>query len=839
MKSAKRTWRATFLLGMGLAVLAATVFLALRSLGTVVEPVMGTEPSSEEVSLGNQALREGIDEAPGRTPAPQSTDSKEPQPEGRVIELKIVDRDGAPVQGSRVSVAVGGQVFEGNGDAKGVYSFTLMPGKRSQMKVAVDAEGFVHVRRRFFSAGSIKIRLTRVASLQAVLIDRLGHAPMAGIRVRYKHYLCRACDPEIATSDARGFFELAHLPRGVALHLEISGEGIPIQFADVVIPRDVESHREQIEVRRGLVLRGVLVDHTLGTGIQGVPICVSPPGDLVLGETDESGRFSIRVLPSPLTQEIKLWIKAKGYCQLRSSFGASDLQGVTELRIPLPRTSSLHGVMLDTEGNPLQGGVVYVNPNSDKKRSPHAGPDPSLAFEDLRKHWTLHSAKSILSAKTDEQGRFSTGGLVPFHRDYYNLNVWCKGYRSADVLVPETAAPGAPTKIEIRLESVGPTARLHGRVTLNGQPHSARLDWKGKSRAAPISIDDDGCYDSEVEAGELHLDCKLYGPRGGSPIAEAARKVQVSARGELRVDFAITQSMGVICGKVRKEGGEPVARKRLRIECKKSGWILAVTDKEGRYSVEVPGDAAPYIITLYHGSVPNVRRIMQPGQAEVDFVLPVLADFRFRLFDAQSGDSIPTLRLYLRKTGEKSWKHIPRAWSLPDENGYREMRVPGGTYDVRMTSVRTGHAPAEATGVVVTARAKPRGCELPMRPGATLRFVLAKGQTALPQGLPLALVEASAPNQIRSVRGADQGWKVQADAGLHTHFVAQRLFLPGIMKRDRVRRLAPGLYLIKSLTPGVEVLPREILVTEGESRTISVTWKALVPAKSPGEVKRE
>ncbi len=151
------------------------------------------------------------------------------------------------------------------------------------------------------------------------------------------------------TSDDAGHYEFL-VGRGAhARHMKIWADGFAPSSQDAPIPETAEEHRLDFTLAHGGRIAGRVVDEA-GEPIAGARVSTSLKRYVI--ESDEDGQF---VLPS-VDATVEHYVLAEKLGYLRS--GESARVGAEDFVIVLKRGSTILGVVLDGEGEPVAGAHV-------------------------------------------------------------------------------------------------------------------------------------------------------------------------------------------------------------------------------------------------------------------------------------------------------------------------------------------------------------------------------------------------------------------------------------------------------------------------------------------------
>src|SRR5262249_6548824 len=157
-------------------------------------------------------------------------------------------------------------------------------------------------------------------------------------------------------------------------------------------------------------------------------------------------------------------------------------------------------------------------------------------------------------------------------------------------------------------------------------------------------------------------------------------------------------------------------------------------------------------------------------------------------------------------------------WPLaPDPEGWYEVRLPAGRIDLRAQerSPGAGYRPSRVEGFVLQSPG-PSRVEVAMVRGRSVELHLAPGETPLPEGHMVFLIEAEYWDAVRYVPERNS-W----DAGPLSETLFQRLVGLG-EQGSTVRGLDPGRYRFKVFPDDVALEPAEVVVGEGTNGPVLV-----------------
>lgn len=406
------------------------------------------------------------------------------------------------------------------------------------------------------------------------------------------------------------------------------------------------------EVREGLAIRGVVVD---GAGQPAARVSVSARAKVDKdnpraqqtsawgAETQDDGGFELRGL---LAGSYELGVYSNEYPRLddktRVELSDADIDG---LRLELPASGELRGIVRDDQGEPVHGVTVEVR--------------------SVEGRWDRQQTVS------GDDGRFELSGIALGSNRVTARQGWFETMRAPGTTDDDVQGQlvdiveGAAAEVELVVESH--RARISGRVVdSTGAPlgdafvdatrmsdsagasarrgiESLRWGWDRQ----PVLSDQDGSFELD-ELAEGDYIVRAYRKGGGEAIVEGV------AAGSAGVELAIVDT-GEILGQVTLAGGGSPERFELSVVDRKQGvsrqdsafrtdGAFAMRElPPGSYelSVEAPEGSAKTELSLAAGEVVSDVRLELTPKITV----------RGRLVDADSGAPVSGMRVSVRGSG--------------------------------------------------------------------------------------------------------------------------------------------------------------------------------------------
>lgn len=430
-------------------------------------------------------------------------------------------------------------------------------------------------------------------------VVRTGDAPVAGARVEARPWALRDDadgDPlALATTDAAGRFDLGELPAGTWV-VAASKDGL-VPGATRVHSQDpgADPPPDQLAIQLGACARQVRgrVADAQGHAIAGAQlrsVVGLYDAGVLLATTGNDGRFDVCLgaFDEAASSELIAW--ARGYERVATRFRDVPAH---DLDVRLFTAAAVEGVVVDTEGKPVEGALVDAESTFmafAASASAISGADGSFRIDNLG------PGRVLISAQHPEHGE-SEGTSVQ--------------------LAAGTTTPGVTIELTSRCR------RLSGTVRLGGKPVAGAL-------LLGTFTQPDGSFVARCQstsAIELHADGYLVAAPASIPPGQTAID-----------DLAVELTHGAaVYGRV-SAGGQPVGGASIepsgsdmmavRMRRGGGGVVSGRSDADGRYRIS---GLPPGVIEL-QASAEDRRRsplvsieITGTGEFQVDFELTASA----------------------------------------------------------------------------------------------------------------------------------------------------------------------------------------------------------------------
>lgn len=695
------------------------------------------------------------------------------------MRVRVVDADGAPIEGATVQTFADTTPGERTTDADGWCTLPVRA-EGEKLRLLVRA-GERHRHADWERMRELRIELPWHGPLLGRLVDDLSGAPVAGATIVLEHASCRHCEPDRVTTHVDGTFTFASLPRAEDLALGIEANGYPAQHEMVRLPGRGEPLEHTLRARRGVVIAGRCVDaETLE------PIAGAQVGERPHTTTDTGGGFRMLVLPAGRST-MDLLIAAPDYPKVSWPIPLPQPDPTVEFR--LPRGAVLSGTVRSVDGSPIGGARVHAWRDSvPRSQDVVPGMPTGVRFADDR----------FREGTSDAGGCWRIAGLRPGLP--YRVQAMHDEFQRTDPdrIRPVVAEPDGSV-VDLVLVPLGPTGTITGIYLCNGEPGNAWGTWKGPTREGAIRIRRNGTFRTEgVECGTVALSFLPYAYQASEErdAKRLVREVTLEPGQELDVRIEQAFEQATVRGTLRYSDGTPAA----------GVWVRASTNAtvksgdDGAYVFRVIATQGEVVVAAAGGE-PKEQKVA-PGAEGVDFVLPCKSALRFRIL-AADGNAHLESRLLVRPAGaEGFWNG---SWSAPDPAGFRACELPPGEHTVV--------AVADGYGAVLQS--------------ITLATEPVERTFTLPVGIEVALRPAEdaepAPERL-SVRVHEAMFDA---AGVRD----PRMFSMGGLRRSvpfaggTVRGLTAGRHRLIASDPKVEIVPAEIDVQAGTSPTFELRWR--------------
>lgn len=308
---------------------------------------------------------------------------------GSTLTGQVTDPQGVPIAEAQINLRGPNQRHRTTSDKHGKYRVENLA-QTAPFQVSISAAGYQKINLRNFTLPSEKAALVKNWVLQPVApsnkqrvfvegqVTGPDHEPAAGVKVFVQvgknRFISQATDED-------GNFRFGNIQRN-AFPLQMGAGGAGFAFRQFVI-QEPPADPLTIRLAFGDFVGGSVVDDA-GQPLPGVAIRVDtfPPEKTFYDGrpffTDDSGRFLIEGLRK--TDEPSFTFSAKGYSTL---YGLALTLNSDDNRLTLPSLGSIHGNVINEDGEPVTAYNIRVFNTSTSQRNPPPEGDMRLAREGL------------------------------------------------------------------------------------------------------------------------------------------------------------------------------------------------------------------------------------------------------------------------------------------------------------------------------------------------------------------------------------------------------------------------------------------------------------------------
>jgi hypothetical protein len=489
-------------------------------------------------------------------------------------------------------------------------SFELEAVPVEGLTIAASAAGYAEARKIVgLKEGAdpepIEIALPRGMRVHGVVRDEAGR-PVEGVSIILMRTVATATGSMSVgegniTTDASGAYSFDSVARGAA-RFAFSKQGF------IRAERNVEvsdrEHRLDVELSRGVALRGIVVDDS-GAPVSEAEVNGSTAGALrsyASAKSDGNGRFVLEPLaPGRAT----VYVQAHGYP--RKEVPDVDVTGTPELRVVLERGGAIEGRVTGLDAASMQTVRLDIGGHAPFER------------------------------RVSAAGEFRIDGIKPGPTVVTAYAMMPSGYRTAKPVEAEFIA-GQVTRVEIAFDS-GNTVR--GVVTLGDAPlASASVTFRPKDTysAGYVSArtDESGRYEAVgLVDGEYRVAVSDMVTRRNF---ETEHEVRGSGRFDIRLDDAKISGRVVEADTRKPLGGASVTADVAGSQSFNPMTSTAITDADGRFVILVGAKAGVTLSARMKGYGPTVRQVSEQEAASgVELEMSKASSTRVRVVDGRDG----------------------------------------------------------------------------------------------------------------------------------------------------------------------------------------------------------
>jgi RNA polymerase sigma factor (sigma-70 family) len=553
--------------------------------------------------------------------------------DNRLIIQVLWNADDSPVQKALVSFTQGEETTSASTSDAGAAEFQLTAA-RVPFQIKIAREGAVAWSESFNSIPedkTITARLDRGAQLLGSLLYEKTGAPAQAMEVRlHSENVSCGTDPLIASArtDNDGKFSFDGVAAGTYFlrasqgqYIDISPEG-DAEKAIVVKPGE-KSSQHYLLLRKGASLTGLAIDQETGEPVEGADISFWQR-DWRQTVSDREGRYRFDgVRPGTLDVQVD----CDGYVHGGIMVNVAD-QEERELDITLEPAGTVHVVVVDEEGRPVQGARVY---------------------REQKSFW-----KGTSTEVTDADGRFTAHDLALSGESAVIIRK--SGYSD---LRRSVKFPLNEREMELKFVAFAPLADgavYEGYVSdINGSPiHGAKIAY-GYSINDDISTvsDQDGFYHLQTSRRDFPL--YLFAHKQGYAPAVLTAAEGGTVQKPARYDLKLSES-GWLNVYVQDDKGNPLKNVYVDVELPElinvdiPGQPRATeTDERGLAAlVDLPGPTIK--LDVYRDGYSTYSKSVKTNQ-DLEVTLSDSLGIRGRVVDEQSGQ--PVTNFVVKTSGNR------------------------------------------------------------------------------------------------------------------------------------------------------------------------------------------
>ena len=666
------------------------------------------------------------------------------------------------------------------------------------------AEGFWTRRMAAVLDKEHKLELPWLGEVHGI-VKRLGSGqPLAGVDLvaYYRGPASRS------TSDASGLYRLTCPTRESVVIGVVDAEHPP--WLREVYLRQGESKRLDIELEVGTEVVVQLLDAVSRHPVPDATVGFFGAAELPLTTSDASGRLRLR---SQAEDDRTFEIEAEGYLPLVWTCSLPETD--EEIVLPMVAPGWVVGRVVDHAGDPISGAQVGLGGTGNLVQG---APDEFPGFEGLTQR-IFYGFPAESNARTNDEGAFEV--LVTPSSSGFELLAQAEGYAVSTKGPLFVSFPGEHLQVDLVLQ---PEARIHGRLTLGGEPWTGLIqalasDGRGIRSVAP---DESG----EYEITGLNADRWTISYHDVDTTQPKARiQIDVTAGESYEHNFDWEAAASSISGTVRTAAGRPVPDADVRalcVGCPHASQLHATTSDDGSYSIPVDADLVFNVATGWNHDLVEVFDVPS-GATGVDLVQKRKGVLRLRLVESATGRPVS---LGVRSSvwwNELSWRPAAARDFLPcmgniDLDGILELELPLGRGDLDVAMTWEGYVARRVPDLGVREDPDPKPITVELERGVELILNHAHGFDAAEGHVLFVLAES----QLNHVDGpfavAEPGTVQLGDA--HFRLASRSLrsqYFHGEEGVTELHGLFPGTYHVVAFPDDLVFEPASFVV-EGPER---------------------
>ena len=583
-----------------------------------------------------------------------------------VVRLQVLDAETLePIQGARARWNSGANARQERTDEEG-RAVLRWPGLPWELNLKLDAPGYFHRIETFERQHQLVVALHPATKVAGTVLDVETKEPIPRAAVRFVHDDCRSCEDDLATSDEKGKFSLAGVPRGKPFVLFASATQYPETRVRLLVRDRRSTHPVGILLGRGTHVVGRVSDAERRLPLPGSTVTVA---DTEL-DTDEEGVFEGWVKLDVHRGVRIAALGPEGRCRVETLVIGTWLREQSWLELFVPLGVTLRGQVFSGL-EPIAGARVVAT-------SEHAIRRAGLGeLSGWGRPVSVTSASDSLETFTAADGSFEIPGLAPWSERIV-VTAGKLGFESDWV---ELTTSGAPTVAVPRLalhsnltSETSREAQVQGFVSVNGRPCLAEI-FLGEGATPAAWAAEDGAYAVRIPAQRAVALSAAPHPFGRTWY-EARADVELDAGEITERDLEVAVPEHSIEGTVLFDDRRPVAGARVtatfpyyRPGVRRPEYVSTLerttwTDTDGRFRLDVldPPASGRYEVVAEHDAFLSETRFVPVGSEDVDFVFAPTASVLLRV----------------RDTGGKLTRHATIGWRRVGEGWYQETTLLAG-----------------------------------------------------------------------------------------------------------------------------------------------------------------